>query len=177
MKSGLGQNETLKALRIVIDNVDGNTLNENLRQVVAFEKQLKYFKDWKLKPPHGVDEWMEKNSEPISDHELQEHYTRSTYKMGKYRNGKIDYKETGVRTGTFWDPLLSLRRVARHVGYRQRWSIMEAVYKKHYQEKIVMLWSRMYSVLFYAKFNGFSGEFFSYDSYSPWYDDDDDGEL
>ena len=32
-------------------------------------------------------------------------------------------------------------------------------------------------VLLYNKFHGFHGEFFSYDSYSPWYDDDYDGEL
>ena len=49
MKSGLGQNEKLKAdqnkkllaLRIVIDHVDENTLNETLRTVVAFESNCK----------------------------------------------------------------------------------------------------------------------------------------
>ena len=76
MKSGLGrneklksdQNETLKALRIVIGNVDESTLNETLRTVVVFEKQLQDFKDWGLKPPTGADEWMECIYEPISDH-------------------------------------------------------------------------------------------------------------
>ena len=96
-------NEKLKALRIVIANVDENTLNETLRTVVAFEEQLQDFRDWGLNPPTGDDEWMECISEPISDHTLQKHYN---------------------------DPPLSLRVVARHVGNRQRRSIMEAVFKK-----------------------------------------------
>ena len=82
MKSGLSQNEKLKALRIVIDNVDENTLNETLRTVVPFEKQLKDFVDAGIEQPreYRADELMEYISEPISDHVLQEHYTRKTYK-------------------------------------------------------------------------------------------------
>ena len=51
MKSGLCQNEKLKALRIVIDNVVFDTANEVLRKVVPFEKKLKEFVGAGIEPP------------------------------------------------------------------------------------------------------------------------------
>ena len=113
MKSGLGQNEKLKALRIVIDNVNENKLNETLRKVVAFDKQIKDFMGWELVPPDGVDELMEYISEPISVQKLQEHK---------------DKDRSGRWMDPFMDPFLSLRLVAHHVCSRQRRSIMEAIY-------------------------------------------------
>ena len=43
MKSGLSQNEKLAALRIVIDNVNENTLNSKLSEIAHIEKQINFF--------------------------------------------------------------------------------------------------------------------------------------
>ena len=51
MKSGLSQNEKLKALRIVIDNVDENTLNSKLSEIAHIEKQIIFFEQSCLNRP------------------------------------------------------------------------------------------------------------------------------
>ena len=118
MKSGLSQNEKLKALRIVIDNVDFDTLNEILRKVVPFKKKLKEFVDAEIEPPSAYDvaDLMEKIEEPLNFYAFQAYCTQKDYKENK-----------NVRVGRYWDPLTSLRVVTRHVG--QLRPIMEAKLK------------------------------------------------
>ena len=76
MKSGLGQNEKLKALRIVIHNHDEGEINRITQLNAAIEKKLKDFKDWGLEPPDKVDSWMKDLSKPIISEEARSSYKR-----------------------------------------------------------------------------------------------------
>jgi hypothetical protein len=51
MKSGLSQNEKLSALRIVIDNVNENTLNSKLSEIAHIKRQIEFFEQSDLKTP------------------------------------------------------------------------------------------------------------------------------
>ena len=70
MKSGLNQNEKLKALRIVIDNYDEGEVNRITQRNAVNENKLKDFKDWGLEPPDKADSWMKRLSKPMISEEV-----------------------------------------------------------------------------------------------------------
>ena len=117
MKSGLSQNEKLKALRIFIENHDEGEINRKVKLCAVVEKQLQDFKDWGLNAPDRINVLMKRISKPI---------------FSEY-------------TPFFYSDCAELRVAVRHNGAERL--IIEAGFKCYYLHWILSLWEGRCSVL------------------------------
>ena len=78
MKSGLSENEKLKALRIFVDDYDQN--NSKLHEIAQIEKQINFLERSGLKTPYQLI-----TMHSISDQEREQNYGRH-YRNRKHRD-------------------------------------------------------------------------------------------